>query len=358
MRIRLGILTNDLRYTSKIIEYFNTNYAEQLELFAFSGENALQQHISTSRLDMLLADKSLLTGSFKLPASVVLVYFSDSPDVEKIENIPTVCKYQKADLIYKDVLGIFAEYGKSIEEYRFRSAEQKISVCFMGVSGGAGASTAAIACGMHFARQGRGSIYIDLERAGTANTVLQAENTQNLSDALYAVKRGHGNLQLKLESLLQQDSSGLKFYNPFHSVLDAEEMSSEDLETLLKGIQSTQSAEYLIFDIDGGMTEKNRFLMDSCDLIVLVQGANDVSAQKMNKYLQAFSDLDRSGDADLLIKTAVLYNGYSSSQAVPTLAEEAKVLGRVPRFSGTAREVAEQIAVGNYFSLFEKENRA
>ncbi len=358
MRIRLGILSGDLRYINKILEYFNTNYMEQLELFAFSSEEALQSHMKANRLDMLLAEKSQLSSATKLPASVVLAYFSDSPDVEKIDNVPAVCKFQKADLIYKEILGIFAEYGKSIEEYRFRSAEQKISVCFMGVSGGAGASTAAMACGMHFARMGHGSVYIDLERAGTAGAVLHPENAQSLSDALYAVKRGHGNLQLKLESLLQQDPSGLKFYNPFHSVLDAEEMSAEDLETLFKGIQSTQSAEYLIFDLDGGMTEKNRLLMDSCDLVVLVQGAGDVSAQKMTKYLQAFSDLDRSGDADLLIKTAVLYNGFASTQTPPPLAEEVKVLGQVPRFGGTAREVAEHMAAGNYFSLFEKENRA
>lgn len=358
MRIRLGILSDDLRYVNRIMEFFNTNYAEQLELFAFSAESALQQHICSNRLDMLLADKALLSGAFRLPASVVLAYFSDSPDVEKIEDTPVVCKYQKADLIYKDVLGIFAEYGKSIEDYRFRSADQKILVCFVGVSGGAGASTAAVACGMHFAGQGKRAVYIDFERAGSAAAMLQAENSQSLSEALYAAKRGHGNLQLKMESILQQDQSGLQFYNPFRSVLDAEEMTADDLQTMIDSIKGTQNAEYLIFDMDAGMGEKNRLLMDQCDLLVLVQNDSEISQKKMQSYLQAFSDLDRSGDADLLIKTAVFYNGFAPGQTPPQPAEEIKVLGSCPRFSGDAAAIARQMAMGSYFSLLEKENEA
>jgi len=106
MKIRLGIIDDDSRYTTRLIGYFNAHYSDKLEIFAFSLPELLSNYLKEARLDVLLADPDLVPEGFTVPKTMQLAYFSNTADIETIRGVRTLCKYQKTELIYKEILNL------------------------------------------------------------------------------------------------------------------------------------------------------------------------------------------------------------------------------------------------------------
>ena len=135
MKIRLGIIDNDGMYKTRLINYFNANYADKLEIFSFSTLENLKQYMQESNLDVLLADEESVPDTEEIPAGVAFAYWSDSANIDSIRNKRTVCKYQKAELIYKEILGLYAEIDNNVTSYKLDGSGGAV-LTFMGAAGG------------------------------------------------------------------------------------------------------------------------------------------------------------------------------------------------------------------------------
>ena len=86
MRIRLGILDDNTRYTTLLASYFNRHYSEQLEIYIFDSLEFYEQNSRQRRMDVLLANPNLLQGTANIPSNVGVAYLSESTDVESIRE--------------------------------------------------------------------------------------------------------------------------------------------------------------------------------------------------------------------------------------------------------------------------------
>ena len=106
MKTKVAILEQDENYIRRLMNSFQTMYADKLELNIFSSLNQLYEGLKEENFDVILADEKIDVDRERIPRGIGLAYLCESVSVEEIRGIPAVCKYQRADLIYKQILGL------------------------------------------------------------------------------------------------------------------------------------------------------------------------------------------------------------------------------------------------------------
>lgn len=317
MKIRVGILERDSVYVSRLIRFFSTHYVDKVEISAFGSWDIFLEFIQQAKIDVLLADFKLIPEKIQLPKTMILAYLSGSSEGRTEDGIRVVRKYQRAEMLYREILGLYAELDRKTA---FKEAEGMSCVYFfMGASGGVGATTMAVACAAKLASHGKKVLYLNLEANGVVFPFLKGEGSFTMSDVLYAVKSNRSNLALKLESMVRKSEEGVYFYEPFAVALDFYEMSENDLEEILNTITLYQSYDYVIADADSAGSRKRDLLMKYARQIFLVSDAREISAMKLKRILQEIRIRDENEDERILAKVRLIYN---HCQHVPTEAKE------------------------------------
>ncbi len=349
MKIKLGMLDRDLRYMRRLTDYFNTYYSDTLEVFVFSSLGNLSDFLQTAKLDVLLANYDLGQNEIKSLDTGILAYFADTQDTETINEVRAVCKYQKVELIYNEVLNLYAELDSNIS---FHVMEGNCPVyLFMGVAGGVGCTTAAITCATNLSRMGKNVLYLNLEENGVLEPFLIGEGNTGLSDALYAVKSNRANLALKLQTIVRKDESGICFFAPFDASLDAADMGAEDVSTLIGILISMSMFDCIIIDADITISKKRSTLLNLATQVFFVNDGRDISNKKMECVLQAIQIIDERDGTRVLMKCNVLYNKFGSMSVQASSEQCSQVFGLMNRYEGgTCKQVVEQLVQKNIFA--------
>ena len=351
MKIRLGIIDNDGMYKTRLINYFNANYADKLEIFSFSTLENLKQYMQESNLDVLLADEESVPDTEELPSGVAFAYWSDSANIDSIRNKRTVCKYQKAELIYKEILGLYAEIDNNVTSYKL-DGSNGVVLTFMGAAGGVGSSTVAVGCAMYLARQGKKVLYLDMTRLGDTSLYFSGEGNATLSDVFYSIKSNNANLFLKLESMVKRDGSGVNYYESCRVALDFRDTKAEDITHLIKSILDAQSYEYIIVDAEPSLDEKMKAILAVSSAVIVIGDGTSNANLKLAKLIEALQ-LDGGKKDGLERKMFLLYNRFHTGAQKAVLQEKITELGGINAYkNGSPRQIAEEIAGKSVFARF------
>lgn len=351
MKIRLGILDQDVLYKTRLINYFNANYADKLEIFSFTSLQGLQQYIEKQRLDVLLADEASITDSKNIPEGIAFAYWSEAANIDSIRNMRTVCKYQKAELIYKEILGLYAELESNVTSYKL-DGSTSIVLTFVGAAGGVGTSTTAAGCAMYLARRGKRVLYVDLTELGSAGLYFSGEGTFTLSDVIYSIKSNHANLFLKLESMVKRDNSGVNYYESCKVALDMTDTTPDDITTLIKCISESKSFEYIIIDTDNILTPRQKAIFAASSAIIVITDGTANANLKLERFMEACR-LQGGSKNTAVRKMMLLYNRFHTGAQKVKLKDEIMELGGINAYkNGSPRQIAEEIAGKNVFERF------
>lgn len=343
MRIRLGLLERNPHYIRRFIDYFSAHYTEEIEVFAFSEVERLEEHLKKTRVDVLLADDELLPDEFPVPKSTILAFLSETPDIRTIRDVQAVCKYQRAEQIYREVLNLYAELDRMAS---YRTAANHIPLLlFMGAAGGVGTTSLAAACATYLSRAGYKALYLNLEANGTVKEFFTGEGQSTLSDVLYAIKSSHANLAIKLESMVRRDESGVYFYEPFAVTLDGREMRGQDLEELLEVLTKYGAFDFVVADTESHITDKRETLLDYSSAVFLVSDGTQLSNTKLRRVLQEFAIRDEHEEERLLARTQVIYNRFDQNKRQLSSEYEENVFLLAPfNFGRTPKQVIQELA--------------
>jgi DNA-binding Lrp family transcriptional regulator len=169
----------------------------------------------------------------------------ESADVEMIHNQRAVCKFRKADEIYKQILSIYAEKASTITGFKVGGDECAV-IAFCSASGGVGSSTMAAACAAHFAAKGSKVLYLNLEKFGTADLFFAGQGNYDMSDIIFALKKQNVNLPMKLEGCVRQDPNGVYFYAGTKLALDMMELNMAEILRLINELKISGGYDYMI----------------------------------------------------------------------------------------------------------------
>ena len=349
MKIKLAVLENDKSYLERIVSTFETKYADKLEIYSFTEQQVAMQTLDPAKIDVLLASDSFEINVNQLPRRCAFAYLVDSLEIESFNDQRAICKFQKADLIYKQILSVYSEKASSITGFKMTGEECRV-IAFGAAGGGVGASTMAAACAVHLAARKKKVLYLNLERFGSADLFFDGQGQFDLSDIIFALKSKKTNLPLKLESCVRQATNGVYYYAGSKVVLDRMELNTEEILRLIAELKLTGEYEYMILDLDFGIDGETLKLYRQAQSVVLVGDGTEPSNNKTERAYAALTILEQNSDAPLTNRMAFLYNKVSSKGGQMLGVTGLKVLGGAPRYTGaTVRQITEQLSQMAFF---------
>lgn len=311
MKIRLALLDRDINYLNAIRSSFEVKYPNKLEMYTFTDPSIALPALKDAKIDVFLADDSFDINVKSLPQNCSFSYLTEMQSVNSVKGERAVCKFQKADVIYKYVLSVFSEKAENISGTVSENGKAKI-VFFNSVSGGTGASTMAAAAAMRFAAGGKKVIYLNLEKFGSADAFFGESGQFDMSDVIFALKNKKGTLGIKLESCVRCDGSGVFFYSPPKIALDMLELDSEDIVNLLNELKTSGGYDRIIVDTDWAIDKNSCSVFKLAHSIVWTGDGSVISNGKLLRAYEALAVMERSSDIALCGRVCVIYNKFSN----------------------------------------------
>ena len=350
MKIKLAILEKDISYLNRIVTVFSTKYAENFEIYSFTDPTVAVSSLDNAKIDVFIANDAFDIDVTTLPKRCGFAYFVDSVDINMENEQHAICKFQKAELIYKQILSIYSEKAGSITGLTLDDESTKILV-FNSVSGGTGASTVAAACAIHFAAQNKKVLYLNLEKFGSSDSFFEGEGQFDMSDVIFALKSKKANLSLKLESCVKQDvHNGVYFYSSTKIALDMMELSFEDQIRLISELKLTGSYDYIVLDTDFGLDRDSLKIYRKAHSLTWVGDGSDISNSKLFRAYNALATLEAKEDSPLTGRLSVIYNKFSNKTGKVLSDIGARNAGGAPRYEhATIPQVLKELSAMDMF---------
>lgn len=337
MKIKLAILENDKNYLNRIVTLFGVKYSDKFEVYSFTDPAVAMKTLNEVKIDVLVASEAFDIDVEKIPKRCGFAYFVDSSDIDMLNNQSTICKFQKADLIYKQILSIYSEIAGNITGLKINDDDCKL-IAFASPSGGCGCSTMAAACALHFSKQGKKTLYLNLEKYGSSDVFFLAEGQFDMSDIIFALKSKKANLSMKLESCAKQDNRGVYFYSPTKVALDMLELSSEDILRLISELKLTGLYDYIVLDMEFRLDKGYLDVFGQVHSIVTVGDGSEISNIKVLRGYNALIAKEQDAEVSIANRIVLMYNKFSnkSSRALDNI--EIKNIGGAPRYEHATTE--------------------
>lgn len=349
MKIKLAILEKDQGYLNRIVSVFGTKYADKFQIYSFTDMDVAFATLETTKIDVMVASDAFEIDVKKLPKRCGFAYFVDSADVELINGQHAICKFQKADLIYKQILSIYSENAVNVSGLKFGDDSCRV-IFFQPVSGGVGASSMAAACAMNFAAKGKKTLYLNLERFGSADIFFSGEGQFDMTDIIFALKSKKPNFPLKLESCVKQAENGVYFYSQSKYALDMAELNTDDVMRLISDLQVTGSYNYIVIDTDFSLDSEALKIYRKAHTVVWVGDGSELSNSKLFRAFNALNTLEQNADSPITNRLVMIYNKVSNKTSKKLTDIGIKEIGGAPRFEhATSEQVLQQLAARDMF---------
>lgn len=211
MQIQLVIGEQDSRYLNQLLLFLEKNHMDKLEIISFSRPDMLLDYFTHGKADIILVDEQFGIDPGKLEKYGKTACLCDVVSEERLEGIRQIAKYKKPDLIFKDILDLYAESGKR-QHFSKRKKSSGQMVLVTGFSGGTGASTFAAALSRKYASYGKRTLYLNLETAGNSGNFFSGTGNYGFDDIIFALKSRRADARLKMESVVRQDKCGVFYF--------------------------------------------------------------------------------------------------------------------------------------------------
>lgn len=352
MKIKLAILEKDRSYLTRIVSAFSARYADKLEIYSFTDYQVAMANLDMAKIEVLVANDAFEVDVKALPRRCGFAYLVDSLDIETVNDQRAICKFQKADLIYKQILSIYSENAGNVSGLKLGDEETRI-IAFASPCGGCGSSSLAAACALHYAARGQSVLYLNLEKFGGADAFFEGEGQFDMSDVIFALKSKKTNLSLKLESCVKKDPRGVNFFAPTRVSLDMLELRTENVLRLLSELKVTGSYEYIIMDMDFGLDKDTLEIYRQAHGVVTVSDGSSVANTKITRAFSALTTMEQNADAPLASRLTLTYNKFSNKTGTPIGDIGIRLAGGAPRYEhATTEQVITQLAKLDFYDKF------
>lgn len=331
MKIKLAILEKDVNYLNRIVSVFETKYSEKLEIYSFTDLDSALANLDSAKIDVLVAGDVFDIDVSKLPKRCGFAYFVDSPEIESLNDQRAICKFQKGELIYKQILSIYSENASNVSGLKIGDDACQV-IAFTSPCGGVGTSSLAAACALRYASKGKKTLYLNLEKFGSSDDFFNAEGQFDMSDIVFALKSKKANLPLKLESCVKQDARGVSFYSQTKLALDMLELNAEDIERLISEIKLNGGYDYVVIDTDFGIDADDLRILRQAHVVAWVSDGSETANTKLARAYSAISIKEQNEESPITSRMVLVYNKFSSKTGKVLADNGLKNIGGIPKY--------------------------
>ncbi len=353
MKIKLAILEKDSGYLNRIVAVFGTRYADKFQIYSFTDPQMALSSVNSEKVDVLIANESFDLDLTQLPKRCSFAYFVDSMDIDSVNGQHAICKYQKAELIYKQVLGIFSENAGRYTDLRLTD-EDCVIYTFSSPCGGTGTSCAAVGCAMRFASLGKRVLYLNFNAFDSTDLFFAGEGQFCMSDVIFSVKSKKANIAMKLESYVKQDASGVFFFSQPNFALDMLELQHEEKLQLLKELKIIGAYDCIILDHDFGIDKQHMDFYKKSGYVIMVSDGSERANIKIQRAYTALAMADQNSDVPMAGNFVMMYNRFGSKNGQMLPDSDIRSLGGIPVIANaTSCQIASQIMNSNIFDSLD-----
>ncbi len=352
IRIKVAILDADSTYVERLATAFNTNYQDKIEVYSFSDKNLALDAIDKNNIEVLIASERFEISAIEISSKCAFAYFTEINSVETVNGEKAICKYQKVDLIYKEILAIFSEKSNYSVSINGDAANRTPIKAFIAFAGGVGTSTVAVAYATRCSNQGKKVFYLNLEEFGGAGLLLSGDGNMNLSDVIYSVKGRKSNLALKIESAVKRNHNGVCYIDSANLPLDVAELNEDDVLTLIDTIVSMREYDELILDFDFNINKLSKEILLKSDEIIFVNDGSETANKKTVNGINSLQIIEKQLDTNILAKSRLFYNKFSSKTGEKIENINIDVIGGSSKYEGySSQQITENLSNIKEFDL-------
>lgn len=336
MKIRVGFIISDKIYIERLVSTLNRYYSDKLEIYSYTDVKVANESVENQRLDIVIVDETLQVNEYR---NCCMAYFVESPDIDKIEGKKAICKFQKVELIYKDILALYSEYSSRITK-RKRSGELAEVITFTSPACGSGVTSMAAAFALNCSLNNKSALYLSMENIPTTDIIFDGEGKYTLTDVVYAVKSKRSNLSMKLESFAITDSANVDYFAAPKNPMDLHEMNDEDVELLISELKSMGLYDFIVIDADFNITPTFKKIIVG-KLWISKAG----TPSSVNKYYIGLSSTE--GNDGIVKNLATGTGGYNEKKVakdVKSFEKDKKYYIKWSKVENQKQEVANKLA--------------
>ncbi len=344
MKYNIAIVDKDELYLGRICRIFSERYADKMTLYSYSSLDNYETGKKINQFDLVLFAEGMIKPE-DISQEIQAAYFVDQNDIDKIEEYQAICKFQKHEVLFKQILDICLE--KEITHYTKKNVLGNITKVLVVTSaqGGVGTTTVATAIARHHAQQGKKVLYLSLEQNAVTDMFFQGSEEFTFSDVIYTIKSKKSNMISRVDNIVQKDDSGVYFFRPSRTVFDMHELTNADIEMLLKEICTMGSYEYIVVDAHLEFNAEGYFLCDYADHILLVSDNSRTSEKKIEQLNAALMIWDTQKATRFRSKCSLVYNRFVQRTDMQD-EQQLKTIGYIPVLNGMSeQQISEQISV-------------
>lgn len=346
MKIKVSVCSEDTLYCEKLVNYFNSHYYDKFQWSIYTQSAYLQQIFQSDAADLILVGQEMKEELENLDETLrnnqLWVYLTDGTD--RKEGSRYLEKYRRADIIYRDLLDLYAQK----EHVRYENVSivsgKTTFIAFVSARGGTGASTIACAAAKSFSQMEK-VLYLNLEELGTCGLCFGGEAKPGLDELVYAIKSRRNTLDLKIESSVSRDSEGTYYFKECTNPMDLQTLSGEEIKDLLKAIEASKVYDKVMIDLGNGLQEKEITVMSMSNRVILVTDHSEVGERKLQRYLAFIQTVEETRKVDILSKMQIYFNRTWKNMQLPEQISQIRVGGMFPQiengdFAGVINKIA------------------
>lgn len=347
VRIKVVMLDADETYAGRLVNAFNTNYQDKLEVFYFTEKKIALEFLQSKRIDVFLSDESIEIDTKELPSKCAFAYLTTMGSVDSIYGSKAICKFQKVDLIYKEILSVFSEATEYTMALGSGKSDKRPVTGFISMAGGTGSSSVAMAYAVKQAKSGGQPLFLNLELLGSTDSYFDSDGNLTMSDVIYSLKSKKANIALKIESAVRVSSHGVSYIASSPLMLDMMEMTEENILTLINEARAMANYDEIILDLDFNMQGIDLELIRQSDRVIVVTDGSDVANEKTTRCIEALRIMEEQKDENLCGKLSIFYNKFSNRYGKRLADGNLTTIGGAPRIDGTFRQIIDALSANN-----------
>ncbi len=349
MKIKVALLDVDQEYLNRICTAFLTRYADRMEIYSFTSQDLAVQTIKASKLDVLVASEQFEGVEYLIPEKVGLAYLVNSSDIERLNDKPAVCKYQKVEMIYKQILAVYAENAGNLSEFNNGAGVTEV-IAFTSPCGGVGSSSLAMAAAKHYAKNGIKTLYLGLEKFGNPGLIFEGLGQYDFSDIVFALKSHKANIYMKFESVVRQDESGVFYVAAAKHAMDMVELTADEIKELVKEIVRAGEYKKIILDLDFTLGNETISVLDLANTIIVTSDGSEIANEKIVRAWDTWKIVEQKNGVSLITSAHIFYNKFSNKTSHEITEVEIHSIGGSPRFEhASCKEVVNRLSELNAF---------
>lgn len=344
MKIKLAICCTDKTYSKRLSMRFLNKYSEHIEVYQYSDVNLALSELSSRKIDVFICDSDIDLDFSLIPRKCGFAFLTESTEIETVRGKRTICRFQKTELIYKEILSIYSENVSELIGYR-NDANAARLVVITSPAGGTGTSTIAAACVKSLASHGYRALYIAIDGYESTDNYFNGAGNSTLHDLIFLVKSNKSNFAMKLESIARTDESGAFFIASSDNALDIQEITPAEADELIMAIRDSGMYDFVVVDSPMDHCRIGAGLVKNSFAFLVVTDGSEHSNGKVERLLSSIRILDDQTEDFTLGRTRLVYNRFNTKSG--RFLDEYKdySLGNIPTYNlEDARQISGRIA--------------